>query len=1280
MKNKIALAVSTALMTVTLSSAAYVESVRQSIPLASGKTNTSADTNISIGKLTKKFYPEENLAEGQYTYIIRLKDMPLATYDGSIQGLAATNPKIAKKELFTKLTASTLSSAQIRKELRLDLSSKAAVEYSNFLANKQQSFLSQASEKLGNQLDVVYNYKNAFNGMAVRLTQRQAATLATLNSVAFIERERMEHVDTDTGPIHIGATQVWSGEGQSAVNMGEGVIIGTIDTGINSDHPSFADIGGDGYDHTNPWGEGVYVGDCAGDFASMCNDKLIGIHSYASITDNYDDSEVFGATPPMKNGEDYNGHGSHTASTSGGNILRSVPLVTGENGVTESDGIINESFSFEQISGVAPHANIIAYQICNPGEQGDRYSGCAGAAIVAALDDAVADGVDVINYSISGGGDPWRSAIELGFLAAQEAGIFAAVSAGNDGPDAETTDKSAPWYTAVGASTHGRTLDTHVNFNEKEYIFINGTGPVIDTAIVATPIAAIDIDANNSEGCNAFAADAFKDSIALISRGACAFSDKVNNATTAGATSVVVYNNRDGDSAIVMGSLEATTIPAVMISQNDGVALLADLVNNTTMTLTIDPAITLNVGQSDDMASFSSRGPNKNVNNIMTPSVTAPGVSVYAAFADQHFGHENSGPSPSDFNFLSGTSMSSPHTAGSGAVLKSAHPTWTADNIRSALMLTATTDVRKEDGQTPADVFDMGSGSIRVNRATNTGLVMDETFANYIKADPSVDGKPETLNIPSMANTQCIGTCSWERTFTATKDASWSVTSNTPESSVMTLTVTPTSFDISAGETQTITVTADVSEAEAGVWNFGDITLSAADTPDARLPVLVQVDDNNLPSSLSVTASRKSGSFTFTNLKSSALENVSAGVFDKMSNLIEPQTVNVPDGDFDFIVVTFDEIVPNVVFSTSSATAPDVDLRILDSTFARIGASAGVDSNESVAFVNLPAGTYFIVVDSFTASSEGATDEVIITTTSILTDDASKNDNVTVSITENDDSFDLTFQWTDNTPGSSILALVSGDDSSEIQIPFNLLLGEDDVQEILTDELTAGSTEMEPGVAQPISFNIAPNFTNVDKVYTLTAQVSGREEITNPTNEGIISGNTITWTITRAVGVSSDVLSVGFDLIPRAAGVSSEITLSDTLDNDTVTSTYNFGAADVAPVIIITAPSSVTEDDSFTIDASSSSDANGDELSYTWIQLSGTPVSFSANTAVLNLVAPGVSNDETIAFQLTIDDGKGNTDTATTSVSILNRPSSGGSFGWLILLLTPMLFARRRKV
>ncbi len=1290
-RNKVALAVSTALMSVSLSSVASVDISNQSVTkLLEPKAAFSNDG------ISQKFFYEKGLAAGEHTYIVRLNNMPIATYDGSIPGLAATNPKIAKKALFNTLAKAEMSSLEVRNKLRLDLNSKEAVQYANFLESKQNKFLSEVSNELGKDANVLFRYKNAFNGMALRLTQDEAAKLASFGSVAYVERERMEHIDTDQGPIHVGATQVWQGEGPSATNMGEGVIIGVVDTGVNTDHPSFADIGGDDYDHTNPKGAGNYVGDCAGDYVELCNDKLIGVRSYPSVVNNYDDIDVFGVDAPAKNGEDYNGHGSHTASTSGGNIIKKAPLVGTEGGKETGDGIPSPTgFKFEQISGVAPHANIISYQICSPGNStrtsSDTYAGCPGAAIVAALDDAIADGVDVINYSISGGGNPWVSSTEQTFLAAQEAGIFAAVSAGNSGPGPRTTPKNAPWYTVVGASTHGRTLDTELEFNDVEYKYTPGSGPAFKNIISAPVKAAVNIDAANLTGCSAFAADSFKDSIALISRGACGFADKVNNATAAGAKAVVVHNNRDGDDHFIMGALDEIKTPAVMISENSGTKLLADLANNATKSLSIDPAIVrvVNAKDADVMAGFSSRGSNNTVPDIMTPSVTAPGVSIYAAYSDEHYGHDVLGPSPADYNFLQGTSMSAPHTAGAGAVLKSAHPTWTPDNIRSALMMTASTDVRKEDAKTAADVFDMGSGSIRVNLATNTGLIMDETFANYQKANPAGAGTPSSLNIPSMADTKCIDTCTWTRTFTATKDASWTVAARTPAvkektdttpevPNLMKLTVSPASFDIKAGETQTITVTADVKDANMGEWNFGDILLTADGTPDARLPVLTKLADNNLPASLDIAANRAEGSMTYRGLKS--------GAFTKINASVHEEKVAV-DANFDTehrfitsLTYTLTADTPLVSFATSSTAAPDIDLRIRNSSGVLLGSSAGPNSTERVTLANLPAADYTIQLLSFKGTGTGIKDPVNLKISKTEFTDDSKSKTITAEATENADSFDVKVNWKRASNSNGLIQLKGQDEKGNdkvVALPWSFSLGKTDVADNVSGDLKAGLQTMVPGKAQAVLMQIAPNHTNDDKVYKLTAEISDGHEIANVNNGGTVSGNKVTWEVTREVGKSAKALNVGFDLLPRKSGENFEVKLSNSVGSDTMKSSYKFGVINVAPVAKASGTTSAQEYDQVTLDGSGSTDANNDDLTYSWMQLSGTPVTLGSSASV-SFTAPGVSNDETLSFQLTVTDSAGNSDTTVKSVSIVNKKESG-SFGWLMLLLTPMLFTRRKK-
>jgi len=228
----------------------------------------------------------------------------------------------------------------------------------------------KAAHGKGIDAKVRRHFTDALNAYTVTLTQKQALAMAQLPQVAYVQRSELRPLQTDRGPEFIGAKAVWSGGASTfAPYKGDGIVVGIVDTGSNTDHPSFAAIGGDGYHHVNPLGAGNYLGDCATGHAT-CNDKLIGVWSWPVITDSFD-----GVRPPS--GEDYNGHGSHTASTVAGNVVNNVPLLGSSLG--DGDGTPT-GFTFAQVSGVAPHANIVAYQVCFP------TGGCPDEAILTAVD------------------------------------------------------------------------------------------------------------------------------------------------------------------------------------------------------------------------------------------------------------------------------------------------------------------------------------------------------------------------------------------------------------------------------------------------------------------------------------------------------------------------------------------------------------------------------------------------------------------------------------------------------------------------------------------------------------------------------------------------------------------------------------------------------------------------------------------------------------------------------------------------------------------------------
>lgn len=265
-------------------------------------------------------------------YIIQLQDPPLASYRGGIPGLEATNPTV-------------------RGEAKLDSKSPASLAYLDYLQGQQVRLLQAMEQRLGRPMEVLYRYQHAFNGLAVRLTSLESGIVARLPGVRMVQQETIEYPLTDRGPAFIGAPAIWDGSATPGGigTMGEGIVIGMIDTGINHASPSFADIGGDGYDHENPWGTGNYVGVCVSN-PDFCNDKLIG--AWCMVSDPAD--------PDCP--EDSNGHGSHTSSTAGGNI------------VTMALDTPNGYVYTATLSGVAPHANIVMYDAC--------VESCPGAALL----------------------------------------------------------------------------------------------------------------------------------------------------------------------------------------------------------------------------------------------------------------------------------------------------------------------------------------------------------------------------------------------------------------------------------------------------------------------------------------------------------------------------------------------------------------------------------------------------------------------------------------------------------------------------------------------------------------------------------------------------------------------------------------------------------------------------------------------------------------------------------------------------------------------------------
>lgn len=718
------------------------------------------------------------------TYIVTMKQPSLAKYEGGISGLSATSPKALGEE-------------------RLNVSSKASKDYRQFLQTNQKAFVHSCEQAFGHQINVKHKYQHVLNGMAMELTREEARVIAAMPEVISIQRERIEVPLTDAGPKWIGANKIYDGNNRFSIpgSQGEGAVIAILDTGINHDHPSFADVGGDGYDHTNPLGSGNYLpGSYCDSNPNFCNDKLIG--AWDMVNDPIGDP----GSP-----EDSNGHGSHTASTAGGNVINDATL----NAPTTE--------LMRKIAGVAPHANIIAYDVC--------VDGCPGSALLAAVEQVVIDasalpnGIQSLNYSISGGGDPYNDAVELAFLNATAAGVYVAVSAGNSGPGAQTVAHNSPWVSATAAMTHHRTMVnalSGLSSDDSPLADIQGLGFTASYGpAVIINSADLEADFPGSTLCGLgsigdfnppWPAGTFNGEIIACTRGTFGRVEKGANALAAGAGGFILMDNGAG----TVG--DAHVLPGVHISQADGAVLATWLAGNANPVGSISGfSLDLDKSNGDVMAGFSSRGPNSAM-DVIKPDIGGPGVSILAAISS-----DGITPAP-EFGLLSGTSMSSPHNAGSGALI-ALLTDWSPYEIKSAMMMTANNDkMFKEDGITPTDPFDVGAGRMELRKVLQSGLVLSETQANFEAANPALGGDPKTLNIASMQDSNCLGTCSWTRTVTNETDdlIKWSLKGSS--SGDFKVSVSPSMISLDGGESADITITAHTPLASDG-WNFGSITL-----------------------------------------------------------------------------------------------------------------------------------------------------------------------------------------------------------------------------------------------------------------------------------------------------------------------------------------------------------------------------------------------------------------------------------------------------------------------
>lgn len=786
--------------------------------------------------------PAKPLAAG--TYLITLADQPLVTYDGSVEDLSATKPTEGEK---------------------LDVTSTDAKRYRTHLTDEQN----RVAKRVG--ATVRQHYAVTTNTFSAQLSAVQLVQLSRTKGVTNIAPDRFHQATDDRNSTDFlglsGRKGLWAALGGTA-KAGKGIVIGDIDTGIWPESASFKapalttkkPTGKHGKPNKNdlyqPYVDGTttvmhkadgttFTGTCqTGESftAAACNEKIISARYFANgwLTQ-VPESNRAGYLSPR----DSQGHGTHTASTAAGNA-----------GVhATADGI-----DLGAISGVAPAATIAVYKALWQSKDGKRDGGLTSD-LVAAIDQAVADGVDVINYSLgstfeSEYDDPSQTALRN----AAAAGVFVATAGGNAGPDASSLDNTAPWTTTVAAGTIAPYTGTVTLGNGKSYTGIStsvhgalGSAPLVRASAVKTAAA----DTADADLCKAGTLDPARTAgkTVVCDRGVVARIDKSTEVKRAGGIGMVLVNvgneSTDGD---------LHSIPTVHLGGPAATAVRDyAATDNATATLTSG-------GKGDtypQVAGFSSRGPSLvGKGDLLKPDITAPGATILAAVAPP-------GNQGRDFDFYSGTSMATPHIAGLAALYLSEHPTWSPMSIKSAMMTTAS-PTKTADGKNSDDAFAQGAGEVEARAMLKPGLVYDSNEQDWLAylegagIDTGTGTKaidPSDLNYPSIAIGELFGTQTVTRTVTATSAGTYRAKVDLPG---ITATVSPSVLHFShPGQKRTFTVKLDVTTARAGILDTGSLTWTSGRTT-VRSPIAVTPQVIHAPAEIKGTGTSGEATYSVT--------------------------------------------------------------------------------------------------------------------------------------------------------------------------------------------------------------------------------------------------------------------------------------------------------------------------------------------------------------------------------------------------------------------------------
>ncbi|KAJ4848286.1 hypothetical protein Tsubulata_017956, partial [Turnera subulata] len=561
-----------------------------------------------------------------------------------------------------------------------------------------KSFLPVGIPSSNHQPRIIHSYKNVVSGFAAKLTAQQVKEMEKKEGFLSAKPQRILPLHTTHSPSFLGLQQnlrFWRDS-----NYGKGVIIGVLDTGVSPDHPSFSDEG-------LPPPPAKWKGKCEFN-GTVCNNKLIGARNFLSDADENPSKP----DPPF----DDEGHGTHTASTAAGNFVKGANVFGNANGTAV---------------GMAPLAHLAIYKVC------DDF-GCGEGDILAAMDAAVEDGVDVLSLSIGGGSSPFFSdSTAVGAFGAIQKGVFVSCSAGNDGPVNGSLSNEAPWILTVGASTIDRSIRAAVKLGNGQVFF--GESLFQPDVNVPTDIPLVYAGKNASDQASAFCTPGalnpkdFEGKIVLCERGGGIDRiDKGQAVKDAGGVGMILMNDELNAYSTLA---DPHVLPASHVAFSYGESIKAYINSTSSPTASfLFQGTIIGDKTTPAVSSFSSRGPSLASPGILKPDILGPGVSILAAWP---VSVENKTNTKSTFNVISGTSMSCPHLSGIAALLKGAHPDWSPAAIKSAIMTSANQlniggEPILDERHAPANILATGAGHVNPPRANDPGLIYDIKPDDYI--------------------------------------------------------------------------------------------------------------------------------------------------------------------------------------------------------------------------------------------------------------------------------------------------------------------------------------------------------------------------------------------------------------------------------------------------------------------------------------------------------------------------------------------------------------------